>query len=122
MESRKIIIAEDNKDIASLITFKLKKEGFSVTHFLSGEGVVEGVIKTRPDLLITDIMMPFQNGIDILKEIRANPDISNIPIIILTSKGKEEDIITGLESGATEYIVKPFSPNELVARIKRILK
>jgi DNA-binding response OmpR family regulator len=120
--SKNVIFAEDNKEIASLLNFKLKKEGFNTIYFSDGDGVVEKVKEIKPNLVITDIMMPFKNGIEILKEIKSDPEISDIPVIILTSKGKEEDIVTGLEFGASDYILKPFSPTELIARIKRILK
>jgi DNA-binding response OmpR family regulator len=120
--NRNIIFAEDNKEIASLVNFKLKKEGYNLIYFPNGDGVVEKVKEIRPDIVITDIMMPFKNGIEILKEIKDDPDIANIPVIILTSKSKEEDIVAGLGFGASDYILKPFSPTELIARIKRILK
>ena len=116
-----VILAEDDRTIARLIIFKLEKEGFRVIHFLNGEGVVDAVSKILPDIVILDVMMPIQDGISILKEIKANPKIKHIPVVILSAKGQEKDIIKGMEIGASDYISKPFSPSELIVRIKRIL-
>lgn len=116
-----VILAEDDRTIARLIIFKLEKEGFKVIHFLNGEGVVDTVSKILPDIVILDVMMPIQDGISILKEIKANPKTKHIPVVILSAKGQEKDIIKGMEIGASDYISKPFSPSELIVRIKRIL-
>lgn len=116
-----VILAEDDRMIARLIIFKLEKEGFKVIHFLNGEGVVDTVSKILPDIVILDVMMPIQDGISILKEIKANPKTKHIPVVILSAKGQEKDIIKGMEIGASDYISKPFSPSELIVRIKRIL-
>lgn len=122
IEKQKIVIlAEDDRTIARLIIFKLEKEGFKVIHFLNGESVVETVSKILPDIVILDVMMPIQDGISILKEIKTNPKIKHIPVVILSAKGQEKDIIKGMEIGASDYISKPFSPSELIVRIKRIL-
>lgn len=122
IEKQKIVIlAEDDRTIARLIIFKLEKEGFKVIHFLNGEGVVDTVSKILPDIVILDVMMPIQDGISILKEIKANPKTKHIPVVILSAKGQEKDIIKGMEIGASDYISKPFSPSELIVRIKRIL-
>lgn len=116
-----VILAEDDRTIARLIIFKLEKESFKVIHFLNGEGVVDTVSKILPDIVILDVMMPIQDGISILKEIKANPKTKHIPVVILSAKGQEKDIIKGMEIGASDYISKPFSPSELIVRIKRIL-
>lgn len=124
IEKRKqkiVILAEDDRTIARLIIFKLEKEGFKIIHFLNGESVVDTVSKILPDIVILDIMMPIQDGISILKEIKINPKIKHIPVVILSAKGQEKDIIKGMEIGASDYISKPFSPSELIVRIKRIL-
>ncbi len=122
IEKQKIVIlAEDDRTIARLIIFKLEKEGFKVIHFLNGESVVETVSKILPDIVILDVMMPIQDGISILKEIKASPKTKHIPVVILSAKGQEKDIIKGMEIGASDYISKPFSPSELIVRIKRIL-
>lgn len=122
IEKQKIVIlAEDDRTIARLIIFKLEKEGFKVIHFLNGEGVVDTVSKILPDIVILDVMMPIQDGISILKEIKASPKTKHIPVVILSAKGQEKDIIKGMEIGASDYISKPFSPSELIVRIKRIL-
>lgn len=116
-----VILAEDDRTIARLIIFKLEKEGFKVIHFLNGESVVDTVSKILPDIVILDVMMPIQDGISILKEIKASPKTKHIPVVILSAKGQEKDIIKGMEIGASDYISKPFSPSELIVRIKRIL-
>lgn len=116
-----VILAEDDRTIARLIIFKLEKEGFKVIHFLNGESVVDSVSKILPDIVILDVMMPIQDGISILKEIKASPKTKHIPVVILSAKGQEKDIIKGMEIGASDYISKPFSPSELIVRIKRIL-
>lgn len=122
IEKQKIVIlAEDDRTIARLIIFKLEKEGFKVIHFLNGESVVDMVSKILPDIVILDVMMPIQDGISILKEIKASPKTKHIPVVILSAKGQEKDIIKGMEIGASDYISKPFSPSELIVRIKRIL-
>ncbi|TFB09389.1 response regulator [Candidatus Atribacteria bacterium MT.SAG.1] len=122
IEKQKIVIlAEDDRTIARLIIFKLEKEGFKVIHFLNGESVVDTVSKILPDIVILDVMMPIQDGISILKEIKASPKTKHIPVVILSAKGQEKDIIKGMEIGASDYISKPFSPSELIVRIKRIL-
>lgn len=124
IEKRKqkiVILAEDDRTIARLIIFKLEKEGFKIIHFLNGESVVDTVSKILPDIVILDVMMPIQDGISILKEIKTNPKIKHIPVVILSAKGQEKDIIKGMEIGASDYISKPFSPSELIVRIKRIL-
>lgn len=122
IEKQKIVIlAEDDRMIARLIIFKLEKEGFKVIHFLNGESVVDTVSKILPDIVILDVMMPIQDGISILKEIKASPKTKHIPVVILSAKGQEKDIIKGMEIGASDYISKPFSPSELIVRIKRIL-
>lgn len=122
IEKQKIVIlAEDDRMIARLIIFKLEKEDFKVIHFLNGESVVDTVSKILPDIVILDVMMPIQDGISILKEIKASPKTKHIPVVILSAKGQEKDIIKGMEIGASDYISKPFSPSELIVRIKRIL-
>jgi len=120
-KQKTVVFAEDDKTIAQLVKFKLEKEGFKVVHFQDGEGVIDAVSKILPDIVILDVMMPVQNGISILKEIKVNPQIKHIPVIILSAKGQEKDIVRGIEIGASDYIIKPFAPLEVIARIKRIL-
>ncbi|NCQ19157.1 MAG: response regulator [Ignavibacteria bacterium CG_4_8_14_3_um_filter_37_9] len=117
-----IIFAEDTMHIAQLLKFKLEKEGFTLIHFATGEGVTEGVINFKPDLVLLDIMMPVKDGLTVLKEIKSNPSIANIPVVLLTANAHEEYVVKGLQLGAIDYILKPFASAELVLRIKNILK
>jgi len=120
-QQKTIVFAEDDRDIARLVRFKLEREEFKVTYFPDGEGVVDAISQTMPDIVLLDIMMPVQDGISILKEMKGNPETAPIPVVILSAKGQEKDVVKGLELGASDYIAKPFAPSELIARIKRIL-
>ncbi|MDP3149559.1 MAG: response regulator [Ignavibacteria bacterium] len=123
MDKKKtIIFAEDTVHIAKLLKFKLEKEGFNLIHFASGVGVTDGVLQYMPDLVLLDIMMPVKDGLTVLKEIKSNPILSKIPVVLLTANSHEEYVVKGLQLGATDYILKPFASAELVLRIKNILK
>lgn len=119
---KKIIFIDDSTDLARLVTFKLKREGYDVLYHSSPFEAVGIIEINQPDLILLDYMMPGKNGLQLLKEIKSNSKINSIPIIMLTSRKKEEDVLDCIENGAADYIVKPFSPPELAVRIKRILK
>lgn len=114
-----ILIADDDKNICELIRLYLEKEGYNVTCVFDGEAAVANAFRVDYAAIILDIMMPKKDGIEVLKEIRKK---SNVPIIMLTAKGETIDKVIGLEFGADDYIVKPFEPKELIARIKAILR
>ncbi len=118
----KILVTDDEKDIVELISYNLEKEGFSIIKAYNGEAALRLVKLHKPDLLILDLMLPEMSGIDVCKAIRNNPDTANLPIIMVTAKVDETDIIIGLEIGADDYIAKPFSIKELVARVRAILR
>lgn len=118
----KILVTDDEKDIVELISYNLEKEGFSIIKAYNGEAALRLVKLHKPDLLILDLMLPEMSGIDVCKAIRNNPDTANLPIIMVTAKVDETDIIIGLEIGADDYITKPFSIKELVARVRAILR
>jgi two-component system alkaline phosphatase synthesis response regulator PhoP len=118
----KILIVDDEQDIVELISYNLEKEGFSTIKAYDGVSVFNIIATKKPDLLILDLMLPGMNGLDICKKIRANPATADLPIIMLTAKGDELDKIIGLEIGADDYITKPFSVKELVARVRTILR
>jgi phosphate regulon transcriptional regulator PhoB len=118
----KILITDDEKDIVELISYNLAKEGFSIIKAYDGEAALRLVKLQKPDLLILDLMLPRMSGIDVCKTIRNNPDTANLPIIMLTAKADETDKIVGLEIGADDYITKPFSVRELVARVRAIVR
>lgn len=115
---KKILLIEDDTDLFALLQYNLEKEGFLLTGSQTGRGAIELCRKTRPDLILLDIMLPDSDGLDICKGIRNDPDLAPIPIIFLTARASETDRIIGLEVGANDYVVKPFSIRELIARIK----
>jgi phosphate regulon transcriptional regulator PhoB len=118
----KILVVDDEKDIVNLIAYNLENEGFSVAKAYDGESAIRMIKAKKPDLVILDLMLPGINGIDVCKNLRANPNTSDLPIVMLTAKADEVDKIVGLELGADDYITKPFSVKELMARIRSILR
>ncbi|MBO7289041.1 MAG: response regulator transcription factor, partial [Clostridia bacterium] len=114
-----ILIADDDKNICELVRLYLEKEGYKVTSVYDGDSILANVFREEYSMIILDIMMPGKDGFEVLKEIRKK---SNVPVIMLTAKGETLDKILGLEFGADDYIVKPFEPKELVARIKAVLR
>lgn len=118
----KILVTDDEKDIVGLISYNLEREGFLVIKAYDGEEALRLVKSQKPDLLILDLMLPRMSGIDVCKAVRNDPDTSNLPIIMVTAKDDETDKIIGLEIGADDYITKPFSVRELVARVRTILR
>ncbi len=117
----KIVVAEDDPQIARLITFKLEREGFITSWVDDGGKAYDTIVSLLPDLVILDIMMPVMSGFEVLEMVKKNEQTCHIPIIILTSKSQEQDVLKGFSLGITDYIIKPFSPSELMARIKRAL-
>jgi len=122
MPKETILIIEDEKNIAELVKFNLEKEGFRVQYSAKGATGLDLARKIKPDLLILDLMLPEIDGLEICKVLKKNDATLHIPIIMLTAKAQETDKIIGLELGADDYITKPFSPRELVARVKAILR
>lgn len=117
-----IAIIDDEPDIVELVSLHLKKTGFKVEGFLDASSLFEFMKKEIPDLIILDLMLPDADGFEICKYLKKKDEFSAVPIIMLTAKGEETDKILGLELGADDYITKPFSPKELVARIKAVLR
>ncbi|WP_462325728.1 response regulator transcription factor [Desulfoplanes sp.] len=118
----RILIVEDEPDILNLLAFNLENSGFETTKAVDGYDALEKVRKDAPDLILLDLMLPKLNGFEVCRKIRENPGLKHIPIIMLTAKGEEGDTITGLELGADDYVTKPFSPKELILRIRAILR
>ncbi|HDQ03673.1 MAG TPA: response regulator [Deltaproteobacteria bacterium] len=118
----KIIVVDDEKDIVDLVAYNLEKEGFLVIKVYDGARALKVIRSKKPALIILDLMLPGMSGIEVCRHIRANQDTANIPIIMLTAKADETDKIVGLEMGADDYITKPFSVKELVARVRTILR
>lgn len=118
----KIFIIEDETSIIQLVQHNLEKDGFIVSSAINGNEGLKDLKKFEPNLLLLDWMLPDLSGIEIWKSIRKDTSFKNLPVIMLTAKGEEEDKIKGLDSGADDYLTKPFSYNELLARIKAILR
>ncbi len=120
--SKHILVVDDEADLVELVTYNLSKEGFIVDSALNGETALSKIRKGNYDLLILDLLLPGIQGIEICKILRNEPKTANLPIIMLTAKGEEVDKILGLEMGADDYITKPFSTRELIARVKAVLR
>ena len=122
MNKAKILVVDDEKDIIELVSYNLEKEGFKVISATAGEKALELVSNEEPEIIILDLMLPGIDGLDVCRELKRSDQTSSIPIIMLTAKGEESDIVIGLELGADDYITKPFSPRVLVARVKAVLR
>jgi phosphate regulon transcriptional regulator PhoB len=118
----KILVVEDESDIRELIRYNLVQEGFAVEEAADGAEALERIIRRAPDLMLLDLMLPRMPGLELCRQLRAQPETAQLPIIVLTAKGSELDRVLGLEMGADDYIVKPFSPREVVARVKALLR
>jgi phosphate regulon transcriptional regulator PhoB len=118
----KILIVEDEADIAELVKYHLEREGFAARTVADGKHALDLIVRDHPDLIILDLMLPGTDGLDVCRRLRANTATQGIPIIMLTARAEEVDRIVGLEMGADDYVPKPFSPRELVARVKAVLR
>jgi two-component system, OmpR family, alkaline phosphatase synthesis response regulator PhoP len=118
----RILVVEDDRDIADLVERYLEKAGFVVELLASGSEALPAIAARPPDLLVLDLMLPHVGGLEICRAVRANVATAAIPIIMLTARAEESERIVGLELGADDYIAKPFSPNELVARVRALLR
>ncbi len=122
MKKQHILVIEDEEDIQQLVSFNLIKAGFHVSCADSGEEGMRYIQSEKIDCVLLDWMLPGITGLDVCRQIRSNADLQHVPIIMLTAKGEDDDIIAGLENGADDYIAKPFSPKVLVARINTVLR
>ena len=120
--AKKVLIVDDEKDIVELIAYNLKKEGFAADSAPDGETALAKIKKGNYGLVILDLMLPGLQGIELCRILRNDPATSSLPVIMLTAKGEEVDKVVGLEMGADDYITKPFSPRELVARVNAVLR
>ncbi|MHB8073803.1 response regulator [Desulfosporosinus fructosivorans] len=118
----KILVVDDEEPIQELLRFNLEKEGYLVSVAKDGQEALQNVENDQPDLLVLDLMLPGMDGLEVCRKLRSNPKFQQIPIIMLTAKGEEFDKVLGLELGADDYMTKPFSPRELLARIKARLR
>ena len=119
---RSILVIEDERDISDLIQYHLEQSGFKVLTALDGGTGLEQAIKGRPNLIILDLMLPVRDGKDVCRSLKSNPITQTIPVLMLTAKAEEMDRVIGFELGADDYVTKPFSPRELVLRVKAILR
>ena len=119
--AKKIVLVEDESQIARLIEFKLRKEGYQVTWKENGEEALEAIKAEKPDLVLLDVMMPVMDGYEVLRQIKEDENLKSIPVIMLTARAQERDVVKGIDLGAQDYITKPFHPAELLVQVKRIL-
>ena len=122
MAKKRILIVEDDRDINELINYHLTREGYDVLALFDGSHALDMVKSRKPDLVILDLMLPEVDGLEICREIRSAEEISSTPVLMLTAKAEESDVVVGLQLGADDYLTKPFSPKVLLARIKAILR
>lgn len=122
MARDRILVVEDDEDIQELIVYNLQREGFETLTSETGEDAVERAEKKRPDLILLDLMLPSIDGLQVCRLLKGKEQTRCIPIMMVTAKGEEADIVTGLELGADDYVTKPFRPRELVARVKAVLR
>lgn len=117
-----ILVVDDEADLLTLLRYNLEKDGFEVGEAVDGEEAMMMIRERRPDLILLDWMLPRLSGIEICRRVRRAADTQNLPVIMLTARGEENDRVRGLDCGADDYIVKPFSPSELVARVRAVLR
>jgi two-component system phosphate regulon response regulator PhoB len=122
MAKESILVVEDEDDIRELLRYNLAKEGYQVTGSASGEEALKAVKAARPDLLVLDLMLPGMDGLEVCRSLKQDPQTRNLPIVMLTAKGEEADIVAGLELGADDYVTKPFSLRVLLARLRAVLR
>lgn len=122
MSKETVLIVDDEEDILELIKYNLKTEGYSIITAMTGEAAIKIAKNQRPDIIVLDLMLPGIDGMEVTRYLKKDSQTEDIPIVMLTAKGDESDIVAGLELGANDYMSKPFSPKELVARIRAILR
>jgi two-component system alkaline phosphatase synthesis response regulator PhoP len=118
----KVLVVDDEKDLVELIDYNLRKEGYTVLTAGDGLEALKLAAREAPDIVVLDIMLPGMQGLDVLKTLKKKPETASTPVILLTAKSEELDKVLGLELGADDYVTKPFSPRELVARVKAVLR
>ena len=122
-EPMKVLMVEDEEDIALIVRYLLERNGFAVEHLADGRAGLERIqAGPAPDLVLMDFMLPFRDGLELVERLRALPDWKSVPVLMLTAKAREADIVRALEIGADDYVTKPFQPEELLARIRRLLR
>lgn len=122
MANEKILVVDDEEDVLELVRYNLDRNGYHVETASSGEEALEKARKKLPDLVILDLMLPGMDGLEVCRKLKSDVKTESLPIIMLTARSEETDIVTGLELGADDYVTKPFSPKVLIARVRRILR
>jgi DNA-binding response OmpR family regulator len=122
MQKQKILLIEDEEDIADLIRLQTELSGYKFVHASDGLNGFEAVGKEKPDLVILDLMLPGQNGLDVCRKMKSHADLQHTPIIMISAKSEETDVVVGLELGADDYVTKPFSPRVLLSRVKAVMR
>lgn len=122
MARETVLVIDDEEDILELVRYNLAREGFQVRLATSGEQALRMIRQELPDLVLLDLMLPNIDGLEVCKRIKGDPETAGVPVVMLTAKGAETDIVTGLELGAADYITKPFSPRVLTARVRAVLR
>ncbi len=122
MSDKRVLIVDDEPNLTRSMTFILRKEGYNIEVASNGEEAIEKALKTKPHLILLDVMMPKKNGYEVCQEIRDDPSLRDMYVIMLTAKGQEVDREKGMDMGADEFITKPFSPSQIVERVNAVLK
>ncbi len=116
-----VLVVDDDPEVNALVAYRLKQSGYEVTTATDGPGALDLLGRWRPDVLLLDIMMPDMSGLEVLQRVRADESLATLPVIMLTAKAQEDDVERGFEMGADDYITKPFSPRELISRVRAVL-
>ena len=122
MTKETILVVDDEEDILELLEYNLKKDGYTVSCVGTGEDALASVQSLAPDLIVLDLMLPEMDGLEVCRTLKRDPGTALIPILMLTAKGEEADIVAGLELGADDYVTKPFSPRVVLARVRAVLR
>ncbi|MFW6343971.1 MAG: response regulator transcription factor [Sediminispirochaetaceae bacterium] len=122
MAHETILVVDDEHDILELLRYNLEREGYEVITVETGEAAVEKALSGEPDLIVLDLMLPGIDGVEVCRRLRAKEELSDVPVIMLTAKSEDSDVISGLEVGADDYVTKPFSPKVLIARIRALIR
>lgn len=122
MSRERVLVVDDEQDLLELVSYNLNKEGYRVVGVASGEEALTAARRDVPDLILLDLLLPTVDGLEVCRRLKADPRTQHIPVLMLTAKSEEADVVTGLELGAEDYVTKPFSPRVLVARVKAVLR
>ncbi|MDB5080090.1 MAG: response regulator receiver protein [Chloroflexi bacterium] len=117
----KVLVAEDEKDIRRLVVFTLERAGYEIIEACDGREALKLATENQPNLILLDVMMPFMSGYEVCRKLRAIPELENTPIVLLSAKAQNYEIGEGLQAGATDYLIKPFIPRELAAKVKQMI-